>query len=111
MMGIKTTAWDVTAHLDSEEKIAAYLDAVFEEGDFELIKAAIGDVARARGMTEVANNSGITRAGLYKALGEGGNPSLATVLSVLKTMGVQLRAAPASNDAGPAPAVRDRAMA
>lgn len=54
LMGIATTPWDVTEHLDSEEAITAYLDAVFEDGDPELIKAAIADVARARGMTDIA---------------------------------------------------------
>ena len=53
-MGIATTRWDVTEHLDSEDAIAAYLDAVIEDGDPELIKAAIGDVARSRGMTDIA---------------------------------------------------------
>jgi probable addiction module antidote protein len=53
-MGIATTPWDVTEHLDSEEAIVAFIDAVFEDGDPELIKAAIGDVARARGMTDIA---------------------------------------------------------
>lgn len=55
-----TRPWDVTEHLDSDEAIAAYLDAVFEDGDPSLIKAAIGDVARARGMTEIAKTVGIT---------------------------------------------------
>ena len=59
-MGIATSLWDVTEHLDSEEAIAAYLDAVFEDGDPALIKAAIGDVARARRMTEIARKAGIT---------------------------------------------------
>jgi probable addiction module antidote protein len=89
-MGIATTRWDVTEHLDSEEAIAAYLDAVFEDGDPELIKAAIGDVARARGMTDIARKAGITRAGLYKALADKGNPSFATIASVMKALGVRL---------------------
>ncbi len=89
-MGIATTRWDVTEHLDSEEAIAAYLDAVFEDGDPELIKAAIGDVARARGMTDIARKAGITRAGLYKALADTGNPSFATIASVMKALGVRL---------------------
>lgn len=89
---VTTTRWDVTEHLDSEEAIAAYLDAVIEDGDPQLIKAAIGDVARARGMTEVAAKAGITRAGLYKALGENGNPSFETVLAVVKALGLKLGA-------------------
>ena len=92
-MTITTRAWDVTEHLDSDEAIAAYLDAVFEEGDPALIKAAIADVARARGMTEIAAKAGITRAGLYKALSETGNPSFATMASVMKALGVRLSVA------------------
>ena len=92
-MTIETKAWDVTEHLDSEAAIAAYLDAVFEDGDPMLIKAAIGDVARARGMTEIAAKAGITRAGLYKALSETGNPSFETIASVMKALGVRLSVA------------------
>lgn len=92
-MTITTTPWDVTEHLDTEVAVAAYLDAVFEDGDPALIKAAIGDVARARGMTEIAAKAGITRAGLYKALSETGNPSFATIASVMKALGIRLSAA------------------
>ena len=60
-MPLETVPWDVTEHLDSEEAIAAYLDAVFEDGDPKLIAAAIGDVARARGMTEIAEKTGLSR--------------------------------------------------
>jgi probable addiction module antidote protein len=92
-MAITTKAWDVTEHLDSEQAIAAYLDAVFEDGDPALIKSAIGDVARARGMSEIAAKAGITRVGLYKALSKGGNPSFATIASVMKALGVRLSVA------------------
>lgn len=90
---VTTTEWDVGEYLDSEERIAGYLDAVFEDGDPALIKAAIGDVARARGMSAIAEKAGITRAGLYKALGEDGNPSFETVAAVLKALGVRLAVA------------------
>lgn len=89
------TPWDAVEYLDSEERIAGYLDAVFEDGDPALIKAALADVARARGMSDLAEKSGISRAGLYKALGEGGNPSFATVSAILKALGVRLAVAPA----------------
>jgi probable addiction module antidote protein len=92
-MTIITKAWDVTEHLGSEEAIAAYLAAVFEDGDPALIKAAIDDVARARGMTEIAAKAGISRVGLYKALSESGNPSFATIASVMKALGVRLSVA------------------
>jgi probable addiction module antidote protein len=92
-MALDTTKWDVTEHLGSEDAIAAYLDAVFEDGDPALIKAAISDVVRARGMTEVSRKSGITRAGLYKALSDEGNPSFETIAAVMKALGVRLSVA------------------
>jgi probable addiction module antidote protein len=92
-MTAQTTRWDVTEYLDSDERIAGYLDAVFEDGDPALIKAAIADVARAKGMTEVAAKSGISRAGLYKALGENGNPSFETMAAIMKAIGVRIAVA------------------
>jgi len=92
-MALKTTRWDIAEHLDSDEAIAAYLDAVFEEGDGAEIRDAIAHVARARGMTDVAGKAGLSRAGLYKALGESGNPSFATVSAILKALGVRLTVA------------------
>jgi probable addiction module antidote protein len=93
-MGIKTVRWDITEQLGSEEEIAAYLDAVFEAGDPEEIRDALGHVARARGMTDLAQSSGISRAGLYKALGEDGNPSFETIAALMKALGVRLSVAP-----------------
>ena len=85
-----TTRWDITEHLGSDAEIAAYLEAVFEGGDPAEIRDALGHVSRARGMTDVARQAGLTRAGLYKALGETGNPSFGTVAAVLKALGVRL---------------------
>lgn len=93
-MGIVTEPWDVTEHLDSEEAIAAYLEAAFEDGDLALITAAINDVARACGMTEIAKRAGIARGTLYKALGEGANPTLSTLLAVMKALNVRLSVEP-----------------
>jgi probable addiction module antidote protein len=90
---VTTTVWDVTEFLGSEEAIAAYLNAAFEEGDPALIVAAIGDVAKARGMSAIADKSGMSRAGLYRALGEGGNPSLSGLLGIMKALGVRLAVA------------------
>ncbi len=92
-MMVTHTRWDVAEYLASEERIAGYLDAVFEDGDPVLIKAAIADVARARGMTDVATKAGITRAGLYKALSENGNPSFETMTAILKALGVRIAVA------------------
>ena len=93
-MALQTFPWDVTEHLDSEEAIAAYLDAVFEDGDPKLIAAAIGDVARARGMSEIAEKSGLSRESLYQALSSDGNPEMATVLKVMRALGMRVSIAP-----------------
>jgi probable addiction module antidote protein len=89
-MAIETTKFDVQDHLRTPEQRAAYLEAAFEDGDPALITHALGDVARAVGMTAVAKDAGITREGLYKALGESGDPKLSTLLGVMKAIGVKL---------------------
>jgi len=86
----RTRAWDAAETLNSKEDIAAYLDAVLEDGDPELLKAALGDVARAKGMTDIAKATGLGRTNLYKALSPGGNPEFATVAKVLKALGLRL---------------------
>lgn len=91
-MAAKTTRWDVMNHLKTPEDIAAYLEAAFEDGDPMLIAAAIGDAARAHGMTALANETGLAREALYRALSENGNPEFATVLKVLGGLGVKLTA-------------------
>jgi probable addiction module antidote protein len=95
-MKLETTRWDVTEFLGSDAAIAAYLDAVFEAGDPDEMRDALRHVARAKGMAELAREAGITRAGLYKALGEDGNPSFATIVAVMKALGVKLSAKPAA---------------
>ncbi len=90
---IKTTAWDVVDYLKTDAEIANYLDAVFEDGDPALIAAALGDVARAKGMTQVAQASGLGRESLYKALSAEGNPEFATVLKVIQALGLKLKVA------------------
>jgi probable addiction module antidote protein len=88
----KFSRYDVVDYLKSEEDIAAYLDACIEEAgdDAAYIAAALGDIARARGMAQLAKDTGISREGLYKALSAEGNPSLATVLKVVKALGLKL---------------------
>jgi probable addiction module antidote protein len=90
----KLSRYDVTDYLKSKEELAAYLDACMEEAgdDAAYIAAALGDVARARGMVRLAKQTGISREGLYKALSRDGNPSLATVLKVMKALGLKLTA-------------------
>ena len=90
----KTIAYDVAEQLRTPEEMAAYLDAWFEEApdDAAGITRALGDIARARGMTQVARDAGLSRESLYKALSENGNPSFATVLKVARALGVRLHA-------------------
>jgi probable addiction module antidote protein len=92
-MAIKTKPWDVVDHLKTEEDRIRYLEACFEENDPALIAAALGDVARARGMAALARKTGLTREGLYKALSPEGNPSLATILKVSHALGFRIRIA------------------
>lgn len=89
-MAIETTRWDIADFLGDDSAIAAYLDAVFADGDVDEMRDALAHVARAKGMTDLAQAAGITRGGLYKALGENGNPSFATVAALLNAMGVRL---------------------
>lgn len=93
--GIETQPWDVVDHLETEEDMIAYLDAALEDGDPALIVAALGDIARAKGMSQVARETGLGRESLYKALSSAGNPEFATVLKVLNALGLQLHVQPA----------------
>ena len=92
-MALKTTPWDVADILKTKEAIAAYLDAVLEDGDPELLKDALGAIARSKGMTEIAKEAGLGRSSLYRALSPDGNPEFATVASVLKALGLRLSVA------------------
>ncbi|MDO8848154.1 MAG: putative addiction module antidote protein [Coriobacteriia bacterium] len=87
---LKTYPWDVVDHLDSDEAIARYLDLVLEEDDPVLLAAALGDVARAKGMTSVSRETGLGRESLYKALSSSGNPEFATVHKVIRSFGLKL---------------------
>ena len=90
----KTTAYDVTEYLQTPEDMAAYLDAWLAEApdDAAGIARALGDIARAKGMTQVAKDAGLSRESLYRALSADGNPSFATVLKVARALGVRLHA-------------------
>ena len=90
MAKVKASTWDPAEHLTSKADIAAYLEAAMEDGDPALVAAALGDVARASGMAEVARKSGMARESLYKALSPAGNPEFATVLKVLRALGLKL---------------------
>jgi probable addiction module antidote protein len=83
------SAFDAADYLKSEEDIAAYLDAATEDGDPQVLVAAMGDIVRARNVTRVARDAGLTREGVYKALSPEGNPSFATVWTVARALDIQ----------------------
>ena len=87
----KLSAWDAADHLKTETDMEAYLEAALEENDPALIAAALGDVARAKGMTEIAKKAGLGRESLYKSLSAQGNPELSTVLKVIHALGLKLQ--------------------
>jgi probable addiction module antidote protein len=91
----KTTRFDATDYLDSEARQRAYIAAALETGDPDFVRDALGVVARARGMAEIAKTAGLNRESLYKALGETGNPEFATVMRILRALGLTLTARPA----------------
>ena len=95
-MTTETRPFDPAAYLDSPEAMLAYLDGAFADGDAGEIADALGVVARARGMSHIAEETGLTRQALYKALSSDGNPEFATVLKVIRALGFRLHAAPAS---------------
>lgn len=91
---VKTSAYDVAEHLRTPEAMAAYLDAWLEQAreDISGIARGLGDIARARGMSMVAKEAGLSRESLYRALSANGNPSFATVLKDAKALGIRLHA-------------------
>lgn len=90
---VELRPYDVTRYLQSEEDIIGYLNAVLEENDPGLLMAAIGDVARAKGMTQISRETGLSRESLYRSLSEQGNPEFATVQKVLQSLGLRLTVA------------------
>jgi probable addiction module antidote protein len=92
----KTTRFDAADFLDNEERQAAYITAALETGDADFVRDALGIVARARGMGEIAKNAGLSRESLYKALGDTGNPEFGTVMRIVRALGLTLSARPAA---------------
>lgn len=92
-MPIKVSRWDSAEHLKTDQDIQAYLEAILEEGgdDPAYIVHALGIIARAKNMSQLARDSGISREGLYKALSEEGNPTFATVAKIAKALGLQIK--------------------
>ncbi len=92
-----TTIWDPADHLTTADDVAAYLEAALQDGDPQLVAAALGDIARAKGMSQVARDTGLGRESLYKSLSSSGNPELATVLKVISALGLQLHVSASVN--------------
>ena len=92
MERIRLTRWDVVDHLQTEEDMAAYLEAALEENDPAFVAVALGDIARAKGLAEIARETGIGRKKLQDALSPEGKPEFATVLKVIHALGLRLRA-------------------
>lgn len=87
---VETRPFDAANYLDSEEDILYYLEAAMEGNDPKHIASALGDVARSKGMTDIAKKAGLGRQALYNALSENGNPTLETLLAVLNALGLEL---------------------
>ncbi len=92
MAKLRLKKWDVVDHLETDEDMALYFDACVADdpGDGSLIRAALEDIARARGMSQLARDTGLTREGLYKALSPAGNPEFSTVMKVIHALGLKL---------------------
>ncbi|HUB85847.1 MAG TPA: addiction module antidote protein [Rhizomicrobium sp.] len=93
MAKLKTRPYDSAAYLKTEEDVANYLEAVFEDGDPALISHALGVIARAKGMAKIAKKAGLGRESLYKALSKDGNPKIDTVVKVVHALGLKIRLA------------------
>jgi len=89
-MALKTYPFDPARHLETEEDIIYYLEAAMEGNDAKHIASALGDVARSKGMTDIAKKAGLGRQALYSALSETGNPTLETLTAVLDALGLEL---------------------
>ena len=100
MVKTQTRPWDPAEHLETEEDMVAYLNVALEDGDLSLIMAALGDIARARRMANVARESGLGRESLYKSLSPNGNPEFATVLKVVNSLGLRLHVTAATGTTG-----------
>ena len=93
MSRTETRPWDAADHLETTEDKVAYLEAALEQDDPQLVAAVLGDIARAQGMTKVAQEAGLGRESLYKSLSPSGNPEFATVVKVMRVLGLRFRAA------------------
>lgn len=91
-MAIEVTRWDPSEYLETQADIVAYLNAALADDDPVLLQAALGDIAKARGMSSIAKEAGVGRESLYKSLSSDGNPSWQTITKVLAALGIGLKA-------------------
>lgn len=98
-MTVKTTPFDPADYLETIEDIAAYLNSALEDGDAAAVADALGVIARAKGMSELARKTGLTRASLYRSLSESGNPEFVTVNKVIRALGLKIAIEPAPDPA------------
>ena len=90
MEPVKTTVWDLAEHINTKEDVIGILEAALEENDMEFLFSVIGDIARSKGMTQIAKDLNLARESLYRSLSQDGNPSFSTVAKVLDNLGFQL---------------------
>ncbi|MEQ5401732.1 MULTISPECIES: addiction module antidote protein [unclassified Providencia] len=90
-MNTKLKEVDIAEYLNSEEEIQMYLNEILEEGDPSLVLAALGDIAKARNMSQLAKEVGMSREGLYKALSGQGNPTFMTIIKIVNSLGLKLQ--------------------
>jgi probable addiction module antidote protein len=101
MAKAKTKPYDAAEYLETDADLAAYLQAALDDGDPAIVIHALGNIARARGMSEIARQTGLRRESLYKALSPEGNPEFATVLKVVQALGIELHAEPSHAQPSP----------
>jgi probable addiction module antidote protein len=90
-MKTETSDWDASEYLDSPEMIKEYINAAIEEGNPELLQAALGDIAKAKGMTDIAKKAKVSRQNLYKTFSAGNHPRLDTIQKVIHSLGLKLK--------------------
>jgi probable addiction module antidote protein len=90
MGSVKTTVWDMAEHINTREDVIGILEAALEENDMEFLFGVIGDIARSKGMAQIAKDLNLARESLYRSLSQDGNPSFSTIVKVLDNLGFQL---------------------
>ena len=86
----KTTIWDMSDHINTKDDVLIYLEAALEENDTALLLSVLGNIARSKGMTQIAKDTSLARESLYRSLSQDGNPSFITIVKVLDNLGYQL---------------------